>query len=123
LGEKFFAATGKQYTQKQLKNHCDNLKILYNFWKSLWTNTGLGTIAHFGWYRETTQNVLAVCDFDMRLTFVVARWLGLVHDTRVFNETLDKYAVKFAFPLEGKKYQLQLHCIGITLLIPFVIYV
>jgi hypothetical protein len=42
LGEKFFAATGKQYTRKQLKNRWDNLKILYNFWKLLWTNTGLG---------------------------------------------------------------------------------
>jgi hypothetical protein len=31
LGEKFFAATKKQYTQKQLKNRWDNLKILYNF--------------------------------------------------------------------------------------------
>jgi hypothetical protein len=29
-------------------------------------------IAHFGRYQETTQNVLAVCDFDMRFTFVVA---------------------------------------------------
>jgi hypothetical protein len=31
LGEKFFVATGKRYTQKQLKNRWDNLKILYNF--------------------------------------------------------------------------------------------
>jgi hypothetical protein len=31
LGEKFFATTEKQYTQMQLKNHWDNLKILYNF--------------------------------------------------------------------------------------------
>jgi hypothetical protein len=49
-------------------------------------------IAHFGWYQETTQNVLAVCDFDMRFTFVIARWLGSVPDMRVFKETLDKYA-------------------------------
>jgi hypothetical protein len=42
LGEKFFAATGKQYIQKQLRNCWNNLKILYNFWKLLWTNTGLG---------------------------------------------------------------------------------
>jgi ribosomal protein L3 len=29
-------------------------------------------IGHFGRYQETTQNVLAVYDFDMRFTFVVA---------------------------------------------------
>jgi hypothetical protein len=62
------------------------------------------TIAHFGQYRETTQNVLAVCDFDMRFTFVVARWPGSVHGMRVFNEALDKYADKFPFPAEVKKY-------------------
>jgi hypothetical protein len=61
------------------------------------------TIAHFGRYRETTQNVLALCDFDMRFTFVVAGWPGSVHDTRVFNEALVKYADKFPFPPEGKK--------------------
>jgi hypothetical protein len=61
------------------------------------------TIAHFGQYRETTQNVLAVCDFDMRFIFVVARWAGSVHDMRVFNEALVKYADKFPFPPEGKK--------------------
>jgi hypothetical protein len=31
MGEKFFAAIRKQYTQKQLKNYWDNLMILYNF--------------------------------------------------------------------------------------------
>jgi hypothetical protein len=61
------------------------------------------TIAHFSRYRETTQNVLAVCDFDMRFTFVVAGWHVSVHNMRVFNEALDKYADKFLFPPEGKK--------------------
>ncbi|XP_014660846.2 uncharacterized protein LOC106804388 [Setaria italica] len=61
-------------------------------------------ITHFGRYRCTTQNVLAVCDFDMRFTFVVAGWPGSVHDTRVFNEALQKYADKFPFPPEGKYY-------------------
>jgi hypothetical protein len=53
--------------------------------------------------------VLAVCDFDMRFTFIVPRWPGSVHDMRVFNEALDKYADKFPFSPEGTKYQLQLH--------------
>ncbi|CAL4947198.1 unnamed protein product [Urochloa decumbens] len=57
-------------------------------------------ITHFGRYRCTTQNVMAVCDFDMRFTFVVARWPGSVHDTRVSNEALKKYAHKFPFPPE-----------------------
>jgi hypothetical protein len=30
------------------------------------------TITHFGQYRHTTQNVMAICNFDMRFTFVVA---------------------------------------------------
>jgi hypothetical protein len=47
--------------------------------------------------------MLAVCDFDMRFIFVVARWAGSVHDMRVFNEALVKYADKFPFPPEGKK--------------------
>jgi hypothetical protein len=53
--------------------------------------------------------VLAVCDFDMRFTFVVPGWPGSVHDLRVFNEALDKYADKFPFSPEATKYQLQLH--------------
>jgi hypothetical protein len=81
-------------------------------------------IAHFGWYRETTQNVLAVYDFDMRFTFVVVGWPGSVHDTRGFNKTLVRYADKFHFPPEGKNYQTTtLFVISATLLITFVIYV
>jgi hypothetical protein len=62
LGEKFFATTRKQYTQKQLKNRWDNLNILYNFWKSLWTNTSLGRNPDLGtivaadeWWEENTK--------------------------------------------------------------------
>jgi hypothetical protein len=58
------------------------------------------TITHFGRYHHTTQNVMVVCDFDMRFTFVVAGWPDSVHDTRVFNEALQKYADKFSFPPE-----------------------
>jgi hypothetical protein len=59
------------------------------------------TITHFGRYCHTTQNVMVVCDFDMRFTFVVAGWLGSVHDTRVFNKALQKDADKFSFLSEG----------------------
>ena len=49
----------------------------------------------------TTQNVLAVCDFDMRFTFVLAGWPGLVHDMRVFNDALEKFGDKFPHPPLG----------------------
>jgi hypothetical protein len=68
LGEKFLARTGKNYTQKQLKNRWDNLKILYNFWKSLWSNSGLGrhqdtrlVVADDEWWETNTKvNNLAI---------------------------------------------------------------
>jgi hypothetical protein len=49
----------------------------------------------------TTQNVLAICDFDMRFTFVVVGWPGSVHDMRVSNNALEKYSGRFPFPPEG----------------------
>jgi hypothetical protein len=48
----------------------------------------------------TIQDVLAVCDFDMRFTFVLARWSGSVHDMRVFNDALEKFGNKFSHPPE-----------------------
>jgi hypothetical protein len=41
--------------------------------------------------------VLAIYDFDLRFTFVVAGWMGSTHDTRVFNDALERYV--FTFPL------------------------
>ncbi|WVZ82648.1 hypothetical protein U9M48_029892 [Paspalum notatum var. saurae] len=46
----------------------------------------------------TTQNVLAVVDFDMRFTFVLARWPGSVHDMRVFNDATNKYKAREVLP-------------------------
>ncbi|WVZ69578.1 hypothetical protein U9M48_018346 [Paspalum notatum var. saurae] len=51
-----------------------------------------------------SQNVMAVCDFDMRFTFAVAGWPGSVHDMRVFNDALTKYGDKFSHPPKGKFY-------------------
>jgi hypothetical protein len=42
-----------------------------------------------------TQNVMAVCDFDMRFTFVLAGWPGSVHDIRVFNDATTTYSLVF----------------------------
>jgi hypothetical protein len=49
----------------------------------------------------TTQNILAVCDFDMRFTFVLADWPGSVHDMRVFNDATTTYTNVFAHPPTG----------------------
>nr|GEU47333.1 hypothetical protein [Tanacetum cinerariifolium] len=34
------------------------------------------------------QNVLAICDFNMILTYVVVGWEGMTHDARILNESL-----------------------------------
>ena len=47
---------------------------------------------------------MAVCDFDMRFTFVVTGWAGSAHDTWVFFDTLVTYNDKFPYPPQGKYY-------------------
>ena len=46
-----------------------------------------------------TQNVLAVCDFNMRFTYVLAGWEGSAHDTAVWRDA--QYYKGFKTP-EGK---------------------
>ena len=48
-----------------------------------------------------TQNILAVCDFEMRFTFVSAGWEGSAHDTRIFSETLERPHLRFTYPPPG----------------------
>jgi len=55
---------------------------------------------------ETSQNVHAVCDFDMRFTFVLSGWPGSVHDMRVFKDAMTTYGHKFPHPPPGKLLQL-----------------
>jgi hypothetical protein len=57
---------------------------------------------YIGRHGYTSQNVMAVCDFDMRFTFVVTGWPGSVHGTRVLQDTLITYADWFPHPPEGK---------------------
>jgi hypothetical protein len=45
---------------------------------------------------NTTQNVLAICDFDMRFTFAVTRWPGSAHHTRILNHALANFP---SFPM------------------------
>ncbi|GKB50520.1 hypothetical protein Tco_0901273 [Tanacetum coccineum] len=35
------------------------------------------------------QNILAICDFNMIFTYIVAVWEGMAHDARILNEALD----------------------------------
>lgn len=39
----------------------------------------------------TSENVMAVCDFDMRFTFVVPGWPGSVHDIHVWSDAIVRY--------------------------------
>lgn len=39
-------------------------------------------------YGDITQNVLAVVDFNMNFTYVLAGWEGTAHDMRVFHDAL-----------------------------------
>lgn len=55
-------------------------------------------VQHYGRHRYNTQNVLVVCDFDVRFTFVVAGWHGSVHEMRVFKNAIDNYGGKFPHP-------------------------
>ncbi|KAE8655405.1 Detected protein of unknown function [Hibiscus syriacus] len=50
------------------------------------------------------QNILAICDFNMIFTFIVAGWEGVAHDARILSEALaDPYA-PFPFPPPDKYY-------------------
>jgi hypothetical protein len=45
-----------------------------------------------------SQNVMDVCDFDMRFTFVLAGWPGSVHDIRPFKDARTRFSHKFLHP-------------------------
>ena len=51
----------------------------------------------------TSQNVMAICDFDLRFTFVVAGWPGSVHDTRVWTDAQVSYP-HYPHPPPGNLY-------------------
>jgi hypothetical protein len=56
-------------------------------------------------YGYCSQNVMAVCDFDMRFTFVVVGWPGSAHDTHIWRDTVfNKYKNNFPHPPDGKYY-------------------
>lgn len=58
-------------------------------------------VPYFGRKGITTQNVMAVCDFNMCFTFVWAGWEGAAHDARIFMEALRRPNLKFPHPPTG----------------------
>ncbi|XP_040367394.1 protein ALP1-like [Rosa chinensis] len=51
-----------------------------------------------------TQNVLAICNFDMQFTFACAGWEGTAYDSRVFLTALRNPQSNFPKPPNGKYY-------------------
>ncbi|CAH9110733.1 unnamed protein product [Cuscuta epithymum] len=51
---------------------------------------------------DTTQNIMSVCSFDMRFTFIMTGWEGTTNDSRIFLETVSNPANHFPMPPLGK---------------------
>ncbi|XP_043700065.1 uncharacterized protein LOC122650740 [Telopea speciosissima] len=52
----------------------------------------------------TTQNVMCICDFEIRFTYVYAGWEGNANDCRIFEHARRHPALEFPHPPEGKYY-------------------
>ncbi|XP_027060941.2 uncharacterized protein [Coffea arabica] len=50
-----------------------------------------------------SQNLLAVCDFDMRFTYIYVEWEGSAHDSQVLDDALS-HPSDFPMAPEGKYY-------------------
>nr|KAJ0212679.1 hypothetical protein LSAT_V11C400165520 [Lactuca sativa] len=57
-------------------------------------------VKYIGRKGYATQNIMAVCDFNMCFTFVWAGWEGTAHDTRIFNEALQRPDLSFPYPTD-----------------------
>ncbi|XP_062086320.1 uncharacterized protein LOC133792429 [Humulus lupulus] len=51
-----------------------------------------------------TQNVMAICNFDMQFIYAYAGWEGSAHDTRIFYTALRDSTSNFPKPPQGKYY-------------------
>jgi len=56
---------------------------------------------YFNRSKEKSQNVLAICDFDKRFTFVAAGIPGSAHDWTVLQEAMRRYNDNFPHPPPG----------------------
>ncbi|XP_024310800.1 uncharacterized protein LOC112268853 isoform X1 [Brachypodium distachyon] len=61
-------------------------------------------VRYIGRTDAITQNVMAVCDFDMHFTYASIGQPGAMHDTSVLYHAIDKDRVKFPHPPKGKYY-------------------
>ncbi|CAI9262654.1 unnamed protein product [Lactuca saligna] len=61
-------------------------------------------VKYIGRKGYATQNIMDVCDFNMCFTFVWAGWEGTAHDTRIFNEALQRPDLNFPYPTGDKYY-------------------
>ncbi|GKB35238.1 putative nuclease HARBI1 [Tanacetum coccineum] len=50
------------------------------------------------------QNVLAICNFNMMFTFLVAGWEGVAHDSRILSEAIRNQNAPFLLPPPDKYY-------------------
>ncbi|XP_026399142.1 uncharacterized protein LOC113294996 [Papaver somniferum] len=49
----------------------------------------------------TSQNVLAVCNFDLEFIYVLSGWEGSAHDSKILNDAMTKRnGLKNTFPVE-----------------------
>ncbi|KAH7845045.1 hypothetical protein Vadar_034569 [Vaccinium darrowii] len=56
-------------------------------------------VASRGRKHTITQNVMVVCSFDMKFTYVYPGWKGSAHDGRVFNAAVSNPANNFLYSL------------------------
>ncbi|XP_020571681.1 putative nuclease HARBI1 [Phalaenopsis equestris] len=65
-------------------------------------------VAFIGRSGSTTQNIMAVCDFNMCFTFAMAGWEGSAHDSRIFKIATrnPKYNRGYLKPYPDTRYHL-----------------
>ncbi|KAL5557660.1 hypothetical protein UlMin_033871 [Ulmus minor] len=57
-----------------------------------------------GRHKICTQNVMAVCSFDMHFTYIVIGWEGTAHDSRILRDTIADPDSGFPRPPPGYYY-------------------
>ncbi|XP_042974179.1 uncharacterized protein LOC122305681 [Carya illinoinensis] len=63
-----------------------------------------GNPRYYPWFERLAQNVLCVCDFNMKFTFVYAGWEGTAHDARIFIDALRRPENNFPWPQDDSTF-------------------